>query len=365
MACGGSVQDDELVCAGGYFFGESLENRDLFRARRAEILFEQGDTRGVERGGGLIDDLLGVLADFFVGIDAGDGEAGHRVADGGGDVGGRVRGAEMDFVAAAGKFDGNRGSNCRLADASLPHGQDDAVACGFEFIDEMGQRWGGAENTAEIGDADGGEIERRVFAAGEFFQIFGDVGEGALGAGFERVGNGVTARGGGVEDGVEGEDDVGDAGGGEFGAGSFGFVERGRFGAGDEDYCRFLGVLKVLHTGCVDGLLRLESGEGAKAGGAGGVGGDEVRPGGGEAEQAEGMAGGRGVENDVVVVFGGDGVGQEFGEFVERGDFDGAGAGELFFHALDGGGGKELAIGTDYPFAVVVGGGGGIDVERG
>ena len=44
------------------------------------------------------------------------------------------------------------------------------------------------------------------------------------------------------------------------------------------------------------------------------------------------MAGGRGVEHDMVVAGGSGGVGQEPGERVERGDLDGAGAGELFLH---------------------------------
>jgi hypothetical protein len=39
------------------------------------------------------------------------------------------------------------------------------------------------------------------------------------------------------------------------------------------------------------------------------------------------------------------GIAQQFGEFVEGGDFHGAGARELFFHAGNGGGGQEAAIG--------------------
>ena len=52
-------------------------------------------------------------------------------------------------------------------------------------------------------------------------------------------------------------------------------------------------------------------------------------------QQADGVAGGRGVENDVVVVGGQRRIGQQRREFVEGRDLGGAGAGELLFDALD------------------------------
>lgn len=71
------------------------------------------------------------------------------------------------------------------------------------------------------------------------------------------------------------------------------------------------------------------------------------------------MAGGGGVEDDVVVICWG---GEEFGELVKGGDFDGAGAGELFLHAGEGGGREDAAVGADDAFAIGEGGGFGIDV---
>ena len=57
-------------------------------------------------------------------------------------------------------------------------------------------------------------------------------------------------------------------------------------------------------------------------------------------------------------------IAQQLRELVERGDLDGARAGQLLFHAVDGGLGQHAAIGSDDAFPVSFCGGFRIDVQR-
>ena len=134
MAGGGGVENDEAGATLGDLFGEGAEDGDFFGAGGAEILFEEGLALGVEAG--LADDFFGVFADLFDWVYAGDGEAGDCVANGGGDVGGGVRCCEVDLVAAGGEGDGEGRGDGGFAYAAFAHGEDDAVALGFEFVEE-------------------------------------------------------------------------------------------------------------------------------------------------------------------------------------------------------------------------------------
>ena len=58
-------------------------------------------------------------------------------------------------------------------------------------------------------------------------------------------------------------------------------------------------------------------------------------PGPRQLQQPDGVAGRRGIEHDVVVMFDQRRIGQQRRKFIERGDFRGAGPGELLFNALD------------------------------
>ena len=68
------------------------------------------------------------------------------------------------------------------------------------------------------------------------------------------------------------------------------------------------------------------------------------------------MAGRGGVEHDVVVGADRGRFGEEPRESVERGDLDGAGAGELLLKGRELGVGQHAAVGVDDPRPVLVGG---------
>lgn len=81
-------------------------------------------------------------------------------------------------------------------------------------------------------------------------------------------------------------------------------------------------------------------------------------------QQADGVSGGGGVEEDVVVVASQFGVHQQGRELVKGGDFGGAGAGQLLFHAAHHLIGQHAARRADDAFAVGLGRAWRVDLQR-
>ena len=110
--------------------------------------------------------------------------------------------------------------------------------------------------------------------------------------------------------------------------------------------------------------LLFEPRERAEAGGVAFSRFKEAAPCDGELQQADGVAGRRGVEDDVVVTGGDFGIGQQRGEFVEGGDFRRAGSRKLLLNALDDGFRQLAAHGADDAVAIGLRGGLRVDFKR-
>ncbi len=92
--------------------------------------------------------------------------------------------------------------------------------------------------------------------------------------------------------------------------------------------------------------------------------GDESRPCGRKLQQAKRVSRRSRVEDDVIESSGRLGIAKQFGEFIESGDLDRACAGQLLFHAVEGGFGEHSAVRPDHPIAVGLCGRFRIDVQR-
>ena len=148
----------------------------------------------------------------------------------------------------------------------------------------------------------------------------------------------------------------------ELGAGSLRLGQRPRLGAGDQDQGGGGRVAERRDRLGVTALLRNHSRKWPQAGGAGAV-ADECRPGRREGQQAQGVPGGRGVEDDVVEPGGHLGIGEQCGELVERGDLHGARTRELFLHSAHGAVGEHPSVGADDPLPVCRRRGFGVHVQ--
>ena len=147
-------------------------------------------------------------------------------------------------------------------------------------------------------------------------------------------------------------------------AGAFGFTQGRGIGARHQHDAGFRRVGEAGDGGRVQRLLLFEAGKRPEAGGTVLVGIDKTAPGRGQRQQTQRMAGGGGVEDDMVEGGGRGRVAEQFGDLVKGGNLDRAGAGQLLFHALDGRRRQDVAVRGDHPFAV----GGGrrfrVDVQR-
>ena len=94
------------------------------------------------------------------------------------------------------------------------------------------------------------------------------------------------------------------------------------------------------------------------------IAGEKAGPGFGQAQETQGVAGGRGVKHDVVIPAIDALARQQCGEFIKSRNLGGAGTGELLAHGLAfffASVGFEL---REHPLAVGLGGGIGVDVEH-
>jgi len=166
-----------------------------------------------------------------------------------------------------------------------------------------------------------------------------------------------------VEHAVDGEPLVGEAQAAQLFSGARGFLHGARVGPGDEHHGGERGVAQGLQRGVEAGLLHLQARVRAQARGAAIVVGEKAAPGLGQAQEAQGVAGGRGVEHHVVVARAITLAHQQRGEFIERGDLGGAGARELFAHGVALGVGGVAAQLREHAQAVGLGGSVGVDVD--
>ena len=70
------------------------------------------------------------------------------------------------------------------------------------------------------------------------------------------------------------------------------------------------------------------------------------------------------IEDDVIELSCCGRIAEQLREFVERGDFHGACAGQLLFHAVDGRIGEDAAVRSDDPFPICFRGGFRVDVDE-
>jgi len=377
VAGGGGVEYDESVSAVGDGAGEGLENGDLFGAGGAEFLFEKFAPRVVEVGARGVQHVLDVSSGLLAGVDAGDFQIGKPLSEGLGHMCGGIGGGKMDGMSAGGQSPGDGGGEGGFADASLAHGEDHAGTVGFELVDEgcevemVGQfGWrAGFRGLGRVGEEfpEGGRADESARAEGA--SVLREIGQGGR-KGLEAVSGALGPGTGewvvavfGLEHAVDHEAESVDALFAKFVRRAGGFPQRAAFGSAYHDDPSAVAIPERLQGAGVGFALFLESGEGAEAGGPGFVVGDKVVPGGGEREQPEGVSGGSGVEHDVVVGVEGVVFADEAGEFVEGGDFDGAGAGELFLDVPEAFLGQDAAQGIDHAGAVTGGGLQGIDVH--
>jgi hypothetical protein len=143
-----------------------------------------------------------------------------------------------------------------------------------------------------------------------------------------------------------------DAEGAEFFRRAFGFAQRRELRTAHEhERCRFR-IGQRVDGGFVNAALLFQSGQRTEAGGAAGVFVEKLIPRLRQTHQAQRVAGGRGVEDDVVVGLRGLGIADEAGEFVKGGDLDRAGAGKLLLHAAQRRFRQQAAHGADQALAI-------------
>ena len=150
----------------------------------------------------------------------------------------------------------------------------------------------------------------------------------------------------------------------EFFMGAGNFAQGGFLRARHQNQARALRIGQRIDGGLVLAALLFEAGQGTQAGGIALAFVEKAAPGAGQLQQADGVAGGRRIEDDVVVIGGQGRVHEQGGEFVEGGDLGGAGAGELLLDALDDGIGQHPAHGADDAIAVNLRRGLRVDLQR-
>ena len=256
----------------------------------------------------------------------------------------RVGGGQVHLAARLGQRDGDGRGDGGLADPALAHAHDQSVIGPQDLADQPGQgrigeirRWGragpgghacGTEQRAQGLHADhvrrleGQDVARQAGDRGR------DGGECAGLPGAHGPGEVVlTGRLG--QDSVDDDVLAGDADLPEFTAGAFDLGQRRGLRAADQDHPRVGRVLQRADGPRVHGLLLLQARERAQAGRIALARRQEVGPRPGKLQQADGMPGRRGVEDDVVIPGDQALVGQQGGELIERGDLGRARTGQL------------------------------------
>ena len=152
---------------------------------------------------------------------------------------------------------------------------------------------------------------------------------------------------------------------GEFGVGTRGLHQGGGLRPGHQHQPGAQGVGQGIDGRLVLRTLLFQPGQRPQAGGVAFAFFQKTAPGAGQLQHADGVAGGRGVEDDVGIGLRQRGIGQQAGEFVKGGDLGGAGARELFLDASDHVIRQQPAHRSDDAVAVGLRGGLRVDLQRG
>ena len=381
VAGGGGIHDDELMTGLVHGVTELLKDSDLLGAGAHEIFGEGGAAGVVELGALGGHDVVAVFLDGFLRVDGADLEPVDVVAEGGRQVRGGVSGGEQDFLAALNQGDSDGGCDGGLADTALAHRHHEPMVGLGELVDQAGEVRLLADTLPAGVLRVGVRVVLVVKQGGECLQAdhvdaleaHRVAGQGCEGGGHssERGLFAVVDGAGQVVGGsCGGQDAVNDQVGGmdvelgELVQGAGNLAQRGLLGPGDEHQAGAGEVGEGLDGGAVGGAILLESAHGPQAGRVTLAVVEVAGPAAGQLQQADSVAGGGGVEDDVVVAHGGLGVGEQVGELVERGDLGGAGARQLLGDGLDLLDGQDRAHWFQNLVAVGLSGLVGVDLQR-
>ena len=117
--------------------GEGAKDRNLLRARRAQVFLEQRATLRVEPLAGRGEYLLGVASRLGSRIDTRDVQRRGPFPRRRVHVGGRIGGGQRHAVARAGELGGNAHGERRLADAAFAHRHHHTLAARGDLLDKL------------------------------------------------------------------------------------------------------------------------------------------------------------------------------------------------------------------------------------
>ena len=195
----------------------------------------------------------------------------------------------------------------------------------------------------------------------QYPQPLGHVGQRVSLAGGHGARHGIRLVG--IEESVQQEVDVLQPQRAEFPATAFRLGQRRALGPADQRHLGSGRVGQALQRPGVQRVLRLESRQRPQAGRSAGIGVQKLVPRRRQLEQTKRVPRGRCIEHDMIVVRGRFRLAQKAGELIERRNFRGAGAGQLFLDARHHRGRQGAAIGRDHALAVLAGRRLGIDVQ--
>ena len=116
--------------------GESLKDRDLFRAGRAQVFFQQSTARRIERGPLGRQQMLTIPLAFHRRIDSTDLQIRHRRFHDHRQVGRRVSCGQKHLMSPLRQLDCNLGRDRRLAHPALPEHHHHAPTTLLDLIDQ-------------------------------------------------------------------------------------------------------------------------------------------------------------------------------------------------------------------------------------
>ena len=371
---GRGVEDDEPPAGLEHHVRELLEDGDLVGAGRLQVLGERGPAGVVQRGALACHDPFPVLGDGVCGVDAGDREVLVLAVEGVGQVGRRIGRRQQHVIAPVRQLERDGGGDGRLADAALAHAHDQRRPGCLEAVDE------GAQVDESLGRHGwvvvvGGVRKRCVGRFQQRLQCRHTDGverhQGGRGL-WERsqVGwhprecsrfpgpDGTRERVSGVHGGhatVEDEVGVAHPDPKQLGVGAGGLVESGPLGATDDDQTGAGGVGQGVQGSAVVVSEPVQARDRAEARDVALAVGEVGGPLAGQLKEPDRVAGGGGVEQDVVVASGHVRVREEGGELAEGRDLGGARTRQLFGHGVHLVGRQLGAHGVDDPGPVGIG----------